>query len=187
MPAAGTGHVLVRRYIDAKRGRVTDAVALEGTWALRAALDADVPIEGVLRSLSLARGDDGHAAVAEAATRGATVLDVAERVLHRMVDRAGPDGIASLARPRTWSLVDVTIHPTARVVVADACDLPGNLGTIIRCADGAGARAVLQTDGRVRRHHPLVVKASMGTVLSMPVVDATRDDARAWLRANGVR
>jgi TrmH family RNA methyltransferase len=72
-------------------------------------------------------------------------------------------------------------------VIADSFDLPGNLGTIIRCADGAGAAGVVVTDRRIRLTHPLVLKASMGTVFSLPVVDADRDAALGWLRTRHFR
>lgn len=66
-------------------------------------------------------------------------------------------------------------------------ELAGNLGTLIRCADGAGATALVLSDRRVRLSHPLVVRASMGTVFSMPLVTAERDAAVAHLRRHGVR
>ncbi len=180
MPAAGSGHPLVRRYIDAARGRLPGVLALEGTWALHQALHGGLTIEAVFRCAALLRED-------LAPVDAPVTLDVAERVLRRMVQRDGPDGVAALAVLPTRTLADVPIGDASRVVVVDAVDLPGNLGTIIRCADGAGASGVVVTQRRIRVHHPLVLKASMGTLLSMPVVDASRADALAWLRANAVR
>ena len=181
---AGIGHPLVRRYLAARRGP-GESVALEGLWALRAAVDAGAPLDAVYICPSLARGAEGLALVADLERRGVPVVAVSERVLRRMVARDGPDGLAGLGRLRRRSLPDV--RRWRRVVVIDGCDLPGNLGTIVRCADGAGADAVLVTAGRVRLTHPLVLKASMGTVLSMPVIRCAPEAARAWLRRRGVR
>lgn len=66
-------------------------------------------------------------------------------------------------------------------------DLPGNLGTLIRCADGAGASGVLVVEQGFRLSHPLVLKASMGAALAMPVISAGRLAARRWLRERGFR
>lgn len=188
MPAAGTGHPRVREYIDSKRNRAdAQLLALEGLWAIRRALAATVPVEAVFVCAELLRGNDATRVVAEVREQGGAVLDVTPRVLQRMVRRDGPDGLAAIARLPSRALVDIPIGPTSRLVVADGFDLPGNLGTIVRSADGAGACAVVQTDRRVRVNHPLVVKASMGTVFTTPVVDSRRDEALAWLRARGVR
>jgi TrmH family RNA methyltransferase len=175
-------HPLVREYLDVKRGRVDDGddrIAIEGLWALTRAVDAGVAVDVVFVCDALVRTDDVPPTSA--------VVRVSERTMHRMVDRDGPDGFAAIGRMRQHALRDVVVGGDTRIVVADALDRPGNLGTLIRGADGAGASAVIQTDPRIRRTHPLVVKASTGTVFSMPVIDATRADATAWLREHGVR
>jgi TrmH family RNA methyltransferase len=173
----------VRQFLAIKRNRAgtSGLLALEGMWAIGRAIAAGLPIEAVFVCPELLRGD------AVVAPAGGVSLRVSEKVLLRMVERDGPDGWAAIARLASWSLDDVEVGERTCVVVADACDLAGNLGTIIRCADGAGAAAVLVTDRRVRINHPLVVKASMGTLFTTPVVDVARSDALVWLRRHGVR
>ena len=175
-------HPRVQQYLDVKRRASSSAIALEGLWAIRAARDAGVELEVVFVCPPLLRGDGVHHVVDR---RRTLVVEVSERVLHRMVDRDGPDGLAAIAHLAEQRLDDVPTDGT--VVVADAMDLAGNLGTLVRCADGAGALAVIVTDRRVRLNHPLVVKASMGTIFTMPVVAADRVEGLAWLRARGFR
>jgi TrmH family RNA methyltransferase len=165
-------------------------VPLEGAWAIGAAVDGRLPIEAVFVCDALVRDADlARRLVSSLCGDGAVALSVSDRVMRRMVDRDGPDGLAALGRMSTRSLSSVALdaHQPARVVVADGAELAGNLGTIIRCADGAGARAVLVTDRRLRVTHPLVVKASMGTVFTTAVVDADRAEALAWLRRRRFR
>lgn len=183
---AGPNHPSVKQYLAVKRNRtgVDGAVVLQGVWALRRALDASVRIETVL-VVDDALRSDGWEAVVEARARGAQVHSVSERVMARLDDRDGPGGLVAIARLRRRNLDDIALDAKARVVVADGFELAGNLGTLIRCADGAGAAAVLVTDGRIRVTHPLVVKASMGTIFSMPVIETHRVHAARWLRANG--
>ncbi len=73
------------------------------------------------------------------------------------------------------------------MVVADRFELVGNLGTVVRCADGAGAAGVLAVDTPFRLSHPLLVKASMGTIFSTPVVSVGLEEALEWLNRNGFR
>lgn len=183
-------HPRVKQFINVKRNRgnpPASAVAIEGTWALRAALRANVDIESVLVCPSLFRGDETPRLVDEARDRGAHVYPVSERVLRRIVDRDGPDGLAAVVHLRRPTFAGVDVGTTTRVVVLDRMELAGNLGAIIRCADGAGAAAVVLTDRRVRVTHPLAVKASMGTIFTTPVIDATVDDALAWIRDHALR
>jgi TrmH family RNA methyltransferase len=177
-PSAGIDHPRVKQFRAIKRAG--GAFALEGLWAIRHAVDAGLVVEVAFVCPALLRGHDSDRVLA-----GVTTFEVSERVLRRMVDRDGPDGLAAIAHPRPGVLPDVT--PSTRLVIADRFELAGNLGTVIRCADGAGCSAVVLTERRVRVTSPLVVKSSMGTVFSMPVVEWTRADAHAWLRANGVR
>ena len=136
---------------------------------------------------ALFRGRESMQLVDEARERGARVYEVSGRVLRRIVDRDGPDGVAAVAYLREHALEDIAVSARTRVVVLDRMELAGNLGSVIRCADGAGAAAVVLTDRRTRVTHPLAVKASMGTVFSMPVVDASADEVVAWARRVGVR
>jgi len=187
MPHAGPGHPWIKQYLNVRqnrRGAARDIVALEGLWAVRAAVDAGIAIEVVFVCASQLPGP----AVWDLVQRtDAAVLEVSDRVLARLVDRDGPDGVAALARMPRRALDDVDVVREARIVVADHLELAGNLGTLIRCADGAGATALVVTDRRVRLTHPLVVKASMGTVFSMPVIDADRAAALSFLRDHAVR
>jgi len=90
--------------------------------------------------------------------------------------------------PTTWPRSAVAVShlrpaPCARCLVLDGCELPGNLGSLVRCADAVGACAVIVTACQVRLSHLLVLKASMGTVFSVPVCAAKPGEALAWLRA----
>jgi RNA methyltransferase, TrmH family len=185
---AGLGHPRVEQFRNIKRNRQPNprnALALEGLWALRSAIAAGVDIDALFLCPALLRGDEADALLPRLQAAGVLTYQVSERVLRRMVDREGPDGLAAIARLPQVNLTDLTSDHSTRVVIADSFELAGNLGTIIRTADGAGAIAVVVTDRHVRLTHPLVVKASMGTIFSMPVISAERAEALAWLRASG--
>jgi RNA methyltransferase, TrmH family len=186
---AGSNHPQVRRYLHLKRhpgGDHPTTVALEGTTLLERALVARVRIECVFTCPALLRGEKARRVLREVDELGVPTLIVSERLFRRMVDRDGPDGVAALALLPACTLEDIRLHNSARVVVTVGVELPGNLGTLVRCADASGASAVVSIAG-VRRTHPLVARASMGTLFSMPVVETTTDDAIAWLRRHSFR
>ena len=188
---AGLKHPRVREFLAVKRhpaGRgFPGAVALEGTWIIGQALLAGVRLQAVFVCPALLRGADGRALAAKAVGLGAEGYEVSERVLSRLADRDGPDGIAALGQACQRRLGDIRVSRRTRVMIADGWDLPGNLGTLIRSADGAGASGVLVVEPGFRLSHPLVLKASMGAALAIPVLAVDRPAARQWLRERGFR
>jgi TrmH family RNA methyltransferase len=188
---AGPKHPRVREFLDVKRHHASHgfagALALEGTWMIRQALAARVRLQAVFVCPALLEGAEGQGLARTALGSGAEGYEVSERVLSRLVDRDGPDGIAALGQARRRTLGDIRISRQTRVMIADGWDLPGNLGTLIRCADGAGASAVLVVEQGFRLSHPLVLKASMGAALAMPVIAIGRPAARRWLHERGFR
>jgi len=73
------------------------------------------------------------------------------------------------------------------LLVIEAIEKPGNLGTILRSADAAGINAVIVCDPVTDLFNPNVVRSSTGVVFSMPVVVAGSAEVRAWLGARCIR
>lgn len=188
---AGLKHPRVREFLAARRHPasrgVPQAVSLEGTWMIRQALAAGVRLRAVFVCPALLGTAEDLALVGQAVSLGAEGYQVSERVLSRLADRDGPEGIVALGQPRRRALGDIRVGPRTRVMVADGWNLPGNLGTLIRCADAAGASGVLVAGQGFGLGHPLILKASMGAALTMPVVAVGRPAARQWLRERGFR
>lgn len=188
-PVAGPKHPAVLRYLAVRTGRDPDrgAVALEGLFPLRRALDAGAPVESVLVCPALARGEATWRAAADARDAGADVVAVGERLARRLVARDGPDGVAGIARRPEVGLDALALGPADRVLVLDGLESAGNIGSLVRTADGAGARAVVATGVRTRLNHPGIVRASMGSLFTTPIVAADPAATRRWLRARGAR
>jgi RNA methyltransferase, TrmH family len=188
---AGLNHPRVREFLAVKRRPartgLLGAVALEGTWMLRQALEAGVSLQAVFVCPALLREAEALALATKAVHAGAEGYQVSQKVLARLADRDGPDGVAALGQVTPRTLGDIRVGRRTRVIIADGWDLPGNLGTLIRCADGAGASGVLVVGPGFALSHPLVLKASMGAALAMPVIAVSRPAARQWLRERGFR
>jgi RNA methyltransferase, TrmH family len=174
---AGSGHPEVKRYLELRR-RGRGAVAADGFWSLRRAVEVGAEVQAVFRCPELARGPEGAESVEGLEAAGVPAFEVSGRLAARMADRDGPDGIfAIVGLPRSdWSAL-----PGERLLVLDGIESAGNLGTLLRLADATGAGVIL-SDCEVRLESPKVLHASMATMLHVPVVRATGDEARAWLR-----
>jgi TrmH family RNA methyltransferase len=70
--------------------------------------------------------------------------------------------------------------------VAEAIEKPGNLGTMLRSADAAGVDALILCDRCTDLFNPNVVRASIGTLFTVPVAEGTSDEVLQWLRDKGI-
>ncbi|WP_052850733.1 TrmH family RNA methyltransferase [Streptomyces avicenniae] len=99
-----------------------------------------------------------------------------------------PQGLVGVCRFLDLPLDDVlAARPRLVAVLAHVRD-PGNAGTVLRCADAAGADAVVLTDASVDPYNPKAVRASVGSLFHLPVaVGVPVEDAVRGLAAAGVR
>ena len=97
-----------------------------------------------------------------------TVHELADGVIGKVTDTETPPGIVAIVDFRSGSLDD--LGRASFVMVADSLADPGNLGTLMRSAEAAGADAVVVTRGTVDPSNPKTVRASAGAVFHVPVV-----------------
>ena len=69
----------------------------------------------------------------------------------------------------------------------EGVEKPGNLGAILRTADGAGAHAVIAADPRTDLFNPNAIRASLGTIFALPIIAATSAKTMTWLAVHGIR
>lgn len=112
--------------------------------------------------------------------------EISPRILNRLHPGLSAPALLSVVRLPTWRPDDV-LRPGARLVlVADGIEYAGNLGTLVRTADAAGADGLVLTNAVCRLTHPKVFEASRGTVLTMPTIEyPTVAAARRDLVAGG--
>jgi TrmH family RNA methyltransferase len=127
--------------------------------------------------------------VPEVASRtGAEVVWLTREVFASAVETRSPQGIAALIEPPKFELTDILKRQEVPlVVVAAGLQDPGNLGTIVRSAEAFGASGVITTAGTVSAWNPKTVRASVGSVFRMPVVEATRKEVGQLQQIHGIR
>jgi TrmH family RNA methyltransferase len=158
----------------------------EGLWAHNMLLDADAPIETFLWCPEAVYADEVFVRAPLLAARAERAYQVSLRTLEKLSERDKPDGLLSIAALPRWTPESLRFGASALVLVADGVEIPGNLGTLIRSLDACRADALVLTNRRTRLTHPKVVRASQGTVLTVPTVEfESVADAAQWLRRCG--
>lgn len=100
--------------------------------------------------------------------------------------REGPDGLLALAQQQGHSLSDLRLPGNPLLLVLEGIEKPGNLGAILRSADGAGAHGVILVDCVLDLFNPNAIRSSQGLIFALPIVTAARDALRQWLDQQGI-
>lgn len=146
----------------------TGLFLLEGPQAVSEALQfrPDLILELYATPTALERYTDIGAAATEA---GLEVEFVTEQVLESMADTVTPQGFIAVAQQFPTSIKDIFAGEPQLVVILEEVRDPGNLGTIIRAADAAGADAVVLSGRTVDLYNPKVVRSTTGSLFHLPV------------------
>ena len=108
---------------------------------------------------------------------GVDVEFVTEQVLESMADTVTPQGIVAVCHQFPTAIKDIFAEQPRLLVVLEEVRDPGNLGTIIRAADAAGADAVILTGRSVDLYNPKVVRSTTGSLFHLPIAVGADLDA----------
>jgi len=160
---------------------------VEGYREIRGALDNHHPVRELFFCESFFLGENNEELIHVAEESGAELLSCSKPVFEKISYRDRPDGLLAVAPQVRHSLDDLSVSDEPLVVIAEAIEKPGNLGTILRSSDAAGVDAVIVCDRCTDINNPNVVRASVGTLFSLPVVEATSAEAVDWLGKHGIK
>ena len=114
-------------------------------------------------------------------------MAVSAEALDRASYRGRSQGVIAVLDQFDVTLDRLRPGPDPLLLIAEAIEKPGNLGAVLRTADAAGADALIAADPGVDPFNPNVVRASAGSIFSVPLAVAALDDAVAWARGRGAR
>lgn len=153
--------------------------------ALRA-LESGIEVDSAFVCPGLIRTPDAESAVKALADRAVPTVVVSERVHDRLAFGNRGDGIVLVMWTPPTSIDALVIGPDPLILVTEDVEKPGNLGAILRTADATGCAAVIAIGG-TDLFNPNVVRASVGTVFSVPLASTTAAEAIAWLGVRKIR
>lgn len=159
---------------------------VEGYREIRRALEKQVKLQELYIAPEWFLGENEPALIAQAEAAGARVFELSKEAFAKVAYRERPDGLLAVAPQWRRSLEDLALKPEPFLLVVEAIEKPGNLGTILRSADAAGCDAVIVCNPVTDIFNPNVVRASTGVLFSVPLVVSESEAVLAWLKAKGV-
>jgi RNA methyltransferase, TrmH family len=163
-----------------------DLFLIEGYRELKHAAFNKIEIETLFFCPKLFLGANENNLIRSLQNVGVQILECSEMVFRKLSYRDRPDGMLAIAKQRHMGLADIKKSENPFLVVAEGIEKPGNLGTILRSADGAGVDAVLVCDHRTDIHNPNVVRASVGALFTLPVIESESEKTFQWLKREGI-
>jgi TrmH family RNA methyltransferase len=140
----------------------------EGIRIVEEALRCGAPVEALVYAPDLLVSERAKALVEEMGRDRRLVLSAG--VFRSLSERDDPQGIAAMIRIEDRPLTSIPLSEAMLVVIANQLRDPGNLGSIIRTADAAGATGVVVVEPSVDLYDPQTVRSSMGSIFALPVV-----------------
>ncbi len=174
------------RDLHRRRGRERRGLALaEGVRLVEEVVAARIECRAVLASPALEGTERGRALKAALAAKG-PVTETTDDELAELAATEHPQGILAVIVPKRWTLDDITPGKSGVLVILDAVQDPGNVGTIIRTALALGAKGVVTLPGTAEIDNPKTMRSAMGASFRLPTVPSDEGSLSEWLAGHQV-
>ncbi|NDD58123.1 MAG: RNA methyltransferase [Chlamydiae bacterium] len=180
-----------QKLFDRKDRDKTGLFLIEGYRELKRASDAKIQIHSLYICPDLFLGENEQSLIDTIALSGAEIFICDSKVFKKLSYRDRPDGLIAIARQMKGGLADLL--PSCKnqrnpfFLIAESIEKPGNLGTILRSCDAVGIDGVIVCDRCTDIYNPNVVRASVGTLFTIPVVEASSTETIEWLQKNHIQ
>lgn len=175
------------RLRDRRARDSTGLTIVDGAREVRRAFDAGVEVVEAFVCESLLAGEDARVALDAIVAADVPTTTTTEAAFAKLAFGDRAEGLIVVVRTPTRRLDDLRLSTDPLLVVVEGVEKPGNIGAILRSADGAGADAVVAASPRTDLANPNVIRASAGTIFSVPLAAAPTDAVIDWLHARHIR
>lgn len=171
-----------------KRGHrdIHSQIIIEGYREVRRSVENNWPVSTLFYCPDHFLGENEGGLLEMCGKAGIELIECSALVFEKIAYRDRPEGLLALGAPVSGDLASIKLPPAPFVVIAEAIEKPGNLGSLLRSADAAGVDAVIVCDPKTDINNPNVVRSSVGTLFTLPVVQVDADEALAWCRKNNL-
>lgn len=114
------------------------------------------------------------------------VFAISEAVFGKLAYREGSDGIVAQIRQKQHDLDTLVLPTNPLVVVLEGIEKPGNVGAMLRTCDAAGVDAVLLADPKTDLYNPNLIRASLGSIFTVPIAVGTSQHVLQWLQSHRI-
>lgn len=170
--------------LRSKRGRQQQGkIIIDGGREILRAAEAGCQVTEVFLCPEWCEAADSEPLWQQLVDRSLPIVSVTEAIMQRLAYGDRTDGLVAVATaPDQVPLSQWDPPDEGLVAVLERVEKPGNVGALVRTADASGVTALVLADAASDLYSPNTIRASVGTVFSFPVFQATAESALSWLR-----
>jgi TrmH family RNA methyltransferase len=172
------------RLRDGRHRRKQRRFLIDGIRELGRALDGGIELIEVFYCLSKCTRHQAGVFTSMWGDLDAEITEVSPEVFDKLAFGDRAEGVIAVAKTPRARLDVCPLSEVPLVAVIEGIEKPGNVGAVVRSADAAGLDAVIVANGRTDLFNPNAIRASLGTIFTLPVCEATTAKTLAWLRRN---
>jgi TrmH family RNA methyltransferase len=169
----------LRSLSDPKHRKKEQVFMIEGVKMVEEALRDKAGVTMVVASPSLVQ-HHGKGVIKLAETRSIGILWISDKLMDAIAESKTPQPVMAIVAMKKHSEDELLAHASKLIVICHQLQDPGNLGTIIRTVEAVGAAGIALTPHTVDPYGAKAVRASMGSMLRLPVVRI--GDCRAFVK-----
>jgi TrmH family RNA methyltransferase len=184
---AGNKHPRIKQVehlINNTKPNPKGLAVIEGLWALNLAYKNNLVVESFILCPEMIHSNEAQEMVNTYMHRAVETCLVSAKVFAKISERPRGDGLLAVVQMPKWKLDRIPLANNSLVVILDGLEIPGNIGTIVRASDGAGAAGIIVVNRKARLNHPKLVRSSQGAIFSLPIVESTTEEIFSWLSVN---
>ncbi len=160
---------------------------IEGLRFVSEALMESWHVKYVLMSDSFASNENNSQLISIIIDKNIKSFVVTDKLFSELSETSSPQGILAVMLSQKFEVNDL-IKNNSFIVILDSVQDPGNLGTIIRTADAAGAAGIIMSKGCVDLFNPKVLRSTMGSIFHLPIaVDCDLVKSIQMLKEHGIK
>ncbi len=114
------------------------------------------------------------------------VYELNEACFNKIVVRDDAEGLVLVCKTQERTLKDFALAADPFLLLIEGVEKPGNLGALLRTADGAGVNGVILVDTKIDLLNPNVIRSSLGCCFSIPIAECTRDEIYAYCKEKNI-
>jgi TrmH family RNA methyltransferase len=161
---------------------------VEGHREIGHAIGAGFEVEDLYYCPEFFPGENHASFISEIRKQGRLqITRLSEDAFRKASLREGPDGLLAVARQQANVLAQLKLPKDPLLLVLEGIEKPGNLGAILRSADGAGVDAIILVDCVLDLYNPNAIRSSQGLIFALPIIQTQRETLRGWLGQQNIK
>ncbi len=169
-------HIKYIRGLQLKKNRkIFKQYIIEGIRSVEEAILHNIPIEYIVYTEQILENKTAYGLLRDLPGH-VKCLEISNHIFENISDLQSPQGILAVINIVDWRFEDILCGKNDLWIVMDRIQDPGNMGAIIRTAEAIGAKGIVLTKGCVDPYNNKTVRATMGALFHIPILQATNND-----------